>query len=200
MFGHDENFDIPIVVDSPLACKMFKVYEDVLDEENKAKFLEVCNWKNVKFISNADESKLCVSDGRPKVILSSSGMLTAGRSVYYSKALLPDQNSTILFCGFASQNSLAYKIKNGDKQKTISIDKKAYANRCSIVDLKSFSSHIQREDMLMYYKQIRTDAIYLVHGDMDAKLEFAKDLKEELTKSCSTTKVCVVNKGTSITL
>jgi metallo-beta-lactamase family protein len=200
LFGENEDFDIPIVIDSPLACKMTNVYKYVLEGEDKELIHKICNWKNVRFISDPDESKLCVSDEGAKIIISSSGMMTAGRVVYYTKSILPDARATILFCGFSAENSLAYKIKNGKEQKTISIDGKPYRNRCSIVDLKSFSSHMQREDMLNYYKQINCQAIYLVHGEMEGKIEFAKDLKDTLKLEDKTTHVCVVNKGTSILL
>ena len=35
---------------------------------------------------------------------------------------------------------------------------------------------------------------------MDGKIEFAEDLKEKLSESSKSTKVCVVNKDTTITL
>lgn len=200
LFGENEDFDIPIVIDSPLTCKMTDVYKYVLEGEDKELIHKICKWENVKFISDANESKMCVADESPKVIISSSGMMTAGRVVHYTKSVLPDARCTILFCGFSAENSLAYKIKNGKEQKTISIDGKPYRNRCSIVDLRSFSSHMQREDMLNYYKQINCQAIYLVHGEMKGKVEFANELKEILQSENKTTHISVVNKGTSILL
>lgn len=200
LFGEDEDFDIPIIVDSPLACKITDIYKYVLEDEDKETIKKIMNWKNVKFISDPSESKLCVANESPKVIISSSGMMTAGRVVHYTKSIIQDSRSTILFCGFSSQNSLAYKIKNGKIQKTINIDGKPYRNRCGIVDLRSFSSHMQREDLLNYYKQINTNCIYLVHGEMQGKLQFAKDLKDILSKENKSTNVCVVNRGTSVNL
>ena len=50
--------------------------------------------------------------------------------------ILPDSRSHILFVGFSNENSLATKVKNGNKQKTITIDKKSIPNRCGINDLK----------------------------------------------------------------
>jgi hypothetical protein len=59
---------------------------------------------------------------------------------------------------------------------------------------------MQREDMMNYYKQINCQAIYLVHGEMQGKVEFGKDLKDVLESENKTTRICVVNKGTSILL
>jgi metallo-beta-lactamase family protein len=200
LFGEDENFDIPIIIDSPLACKMTDIYKYVLDGENKELIKKITSWENVKFVSDADASKLSVADETPKIIISSSGMMTAGRVIHYTKSILEDGKSTILFCGFSAENSLAYKIKNNKLKKPISIDGKKYKNKCSIVDLKSFSSHMQREDLLNYYKQINCQAIYLVHGEMNGKIEFANQLKQELSDENKSTHVCVVNKSTSILL
>ena len=59
---------------------------------------------------------------------------------------------------------------------------------------------MQRNDLLNYYKGINAEKIYLVHGEMNGKIEFAEDLKKEISNWSKTTKVCVVNKGTTITL
>ena len=59
---------------------------------------------------------------------------------------------------------------------------------------------MQRDDLLKYYSSIHAEKIYLIHGDMDGKIEFAQDLKKEIANKSMTTGVCVVNKGTSITL
>jgi metallo-beta-lactamase family protein len=177
IFGKDETFDIPIIVDSPLSCKITEIYKQVLDKEELDTLNEVLNWKNLKLIKDSDDSKACVADCSPKVIISASGMMVSGRSRFYTKAMLPDSRSTILFCGFASPGSLAGKIKDGKKQKTISIDGKPYPNRCSIVDLKSFSSHMQHEDLLNYYSNINCEKIYLVHSNFDDKVKFAKKLQ-----------------------
>ena len=60
------------------------------------------NWKNLKLITDADESKACVSSTEPAIICSSSGMLMAGRSIHYLKSIIPNRNSTILFISLPS--------------------------------------------------------------------------------------------------
>ena len=74
------------------------------------------------------------------------------------------------------------------------------ANKATIVTLNSFSSHMQYPSLLNYYSQIRADKIALVHGQMDTKLQFQKDLQEEISKKGFTTKVVCVNSGTKINL
>jgi metallo-beta-lactamase family protein len=198
MFSKDENFDIPIIVDSPLACKITKMYSELLDgnELEQKRIKEILNWKNIKLIENPDESKANIGLDKPQVILSCSGMLTAGRSIKYCKSLLPNPNATILFCGYSSEGSLAWKIKNCSDQKRLTIESRPYKNKATIVNLHSFSGHMQYQDLINYYSQINCEKIYLVHSNFKDKLQFAKDLKEKIENENKTTTVHCVNKGT----
>lgn len=200
LFGKDESFDIPIIIDSPMTCKIFDVYSEILTGEDKELFDNMVKWKNVKFVRDSDESRSIVNNKSPMVIVSSSGMLTKGRSKSYLKSILPDEDACVLFVGYSTEGSLSWKVKNSKEQKTITIDNKPYRNRCGIVSLQSLSSHIQRDQMLEYYSNIQTNSIYLVHGNMQGKIEFAKDLKEKFEKENKSTKVVVTNNKTTANL
>ena len=199
IFKDDEDFDVKVLVDSPLAIRLLQCYEILLQDEAKKKFDEMMSWKNFEFIYHPEDSKAAVEDGKPKVVLSSSGMLTAGRSVKWVQSVLPNANDCILFAGYSTEGSLAYRIKNGSEQKTISINGKPYKNRANIISLHSFSGHMSRECMLDYYSSIVADKIYLVHSDKN-KAEFREDLEKEIQKKLKTTKVITPNKSTRITI
>lgn len=198
MFGEDKNFKIPIIVDSPLSIRLLNVYGEILTGDAKVKFDEMISWENIKLSKTPEDSKYYMSDNRAKCVISSSGMLQAGRSVKWVQHILPKADNCILFIGFATNNTLAYKIKNGKNQKTITIAGKVVKNKVQIVDLHSFSSHMQRDDLLSYYSNIIADRIYLVHSNMDDKIEFKKDLEVEINKKLRTTKVIAVNRSTKI--
>lgn len=200
LFGNDKTFNIPIVIDSPLSNRLLDCYSSILEGDAKVKFDEMMSWKNIKRVITPEDSKACVSEKAPKVILSSSGMLCAGRAVKYVQNMLPNENDCILFVGFSTIGTLSWKIKNLSDQKTININGKPYKNKCQICDLHSYSSHMQRSDLLNYYKQIQTEKIYLVHGDKQARIDFKEDLENELEKSLKSTRVVIVNKGMKIKL
>ena len=73
--------------------------------------------------------------------------------------------------------------------------------RC-IINLQSFSSHIQHDELLKLlsggYGQSTYEKIALVHGDFDGKVKFAEQLKLEIEKRNRTDKVVIVNKSTEI--
>ena len=113
--------------------------------------------------------------------------------------MLPRPNDRIVFCGFAAQDSLASIIKEG-KQKTITVSGHRVKNKCQVTDLRSFSSHMQRDSLLKTYGATECEKIVLIHGEMDGKIEFSKDLQEEVSKNNNTSKVIVANKGYQLSL
>ena len=199
LFGKDENFKIPILIDSPLANRLLDCYSSILDGEKKELFDEIMSWNNIKRVIQPESSKAAIADKSAKIILSSSGMLTAGRSVKWTQSILPNENDCILFMGYSGENTLAWKIKHGKDHKTININGKPYKNKAQIYDLKSFSSHMQRNEMLNYYKSINCEKIYLVHSDSN-KIEFKHDLENAIADCLKSTKVVAVNSGTKISL
>ena len=94
---------------------------------------------------------------------------------------------------------MAWKIKNGNSQKTININGKPYKNKANIVSLHSFSGHMGREDMLNYYSSIVADKICLIHSDQN-KIEFKDDLQNLIHEKLKTTNVVAVNRSTKIVL
>ena len=200
MFKDDEDFKTKVLVDSPLTNRLLDRYSEVLEGEAKEKFDEMLSWKNLERIVEPADSKYAMENMNNILILSSGGMLQSGRSVKWAQELLPHSGDCLILSGYCGENTLGWKIKNCNEQKTININSKPVKNRAQVVNIRSLSGHMQREDMLKYYSSIHARKIYLVHGDMDGKVEFAQDLKEAIANKSMTTGVCVVNKGTTITL
>lgn len=200
LFSEDENFRIPVLIDSPLGARLLNVYRENLGSDMYDKFSTMLQWKNIRILNEPLESKAAIASSGSKVVLSSSGMLTAGRSVKWVQSVLPNPNDCILFIGYSATNTLAYKIKNSSDARSITINGKAVANKCQICDLHSFSSHMQHDDLLDYYSSINCEKIYLVHSDQDSKLDFKTELEEKIREKGHTTKVIATNKSTIINL
>ena len=198
----EEDFNVPIIIDSPLAIKISNVFLGELEKTNLAQFeklQEVLSWNNIKFEKEFEGTQSWINNKEPCVFLSCSGMLNAGRAVYTASKLLPCSNNCIIFCGFSSEGSLGSKIKN-KKQKTVTIEGKAIPCRSQVVNLLSFSSHMQREDLLEYYSNGNYDKIAIVHSEFKSKITFCEELQKRLSKKNKTNKVICVNKNTEILL
>jgi len=200
IFKDKDSFDIPVYVSSPLAVKITKMFaQEIKDEKQLALFNEVLNWENLKFIKDFDELSEILRKDEPAVFCSSAGMLNAGHSVYIASQLLPKSRNQIVFVGYSSEGSLAWKIKQ-KKTKTVNIDGKPVPARCGIINLSSMSSHMQYPDLLNYYSSYNYDKIALVHGNFKDKVVFSKALQDEISKKNHTGKVIAVNKSTEILL
>ena len=199
LFHNDEDFKIPIVFGSPLGNKLIKIFLQKLPNEQKEYLEQVLSWKNIALYDNFEDFSKVLQQEIPQIICCPSGMMTAGYSVYTATQLLPYGNNMILFCGYSSEGSLAWKIKQ-KKTKTITIDGKAIHARCQVGVLKSFSSHIQYQDMLKEYSFGEYDKIALVHSNQNEKVLFSKALQKELESKNKSAKVICVNNSTTITL
>ena len=199
IFGKNEDFDIPVLIDSPMATRVCKAYSELLEGDDIKKWKEVLSWKNIRFVEDSMESKGWRDSNQPVIVLASSGMMVRGRSTGWAHSMLPHTDDRIVFCGFAAQDSLASIIKEG-KQKTITVSGHRVKNRCQVTDLHSFSSHMQRDSLLKTYGSTECEKIVLIHGEMDGKILFAKDLQEEISKNNNTSKVVVANKGYKLSL
>lgn len=184
------GWDVPILIDSPLSVKQFKIYADEHPE-----LWEEVNSSRTRLCSEWNESVVYQKMEGPMIILSSSGMLTAGRVLSHLPYILPNPNNCILFCGYSTEGTLAWDIKH-TKHKTLKLAGKRIANRANIIILNSFSSHMQHDQLLDYYSSIQCNKIYLVHGQQPEKIKFAEELRNEIARKNHTTQVICVNKST----
>lgn len=199
IFSSDKDFNIPVLIDTPMGTNMCNAYSETLEGEDLELWRDVYHWKNFRFISDYMESRAWRDSKIPCVVLSSSGFLIAGRSVAWTASLLPRATDRVITVGYAPPGSIGYIIKN-ETQKTISITGKRYSNKCQITNLGSFTSHIQRDSLMNYLSSIDCSKIYLVHGEMNGKIGFSKELQEQISRNNKTSRVVCVNKGMEISL
>lgn len=199
LYGNDENFTIPIIVDSPMGCNICDKFEEVIPECDADLWKNVRLWKNIRYIRDPNESKSIRMSKEPCIVIASSGFMLAGRSVAWCYDMLPNVHDRIVTIGYAPEGSIAYAIKNETK-KELMISGKKRKNRCQITVLNSFTSHIQRDTMIDLYGNIDAQKIVLVHGDMDGRLSIKKDIQDRLSKNNKTAKVIVANKDMMISI
>lgn len=200
MLYKDSDFNIPVVIDTPLGIKHIKNYFHILKGQQLELLDEVMKWKNIIQVQSYTETLGWARTPRPCIILASSGMLTAGRSITYAENMVDDFNAHIIFCGYSTENSIGWKIKHPKDFKYIEINGNKLHNRCGVTDLHSFSSHMQYPSLIKYYTNINCTQLALVHGEMNSKIKFAAALKEEYTKKNKSTRVICVNKSMKINL
>lgn len=199
LYKDDDNFKNKIYIDSPLAIDLLNILHTELEAEELEDFDDMLNWKNLVLCKDPMDSKELTDSDEACIIIATSAFCNHGRVVHHLKKTVTNPNATILFCGYASPQSLGGILRD-PKTKSITIDGKSYIVRCACFSLKSMSGHAMFETLLDYYSNINCENIILHHGSENAKIEFSKELKKEFAKKCKTTKVICANSSLRLTI
>ncbi len=193
--GHSEYKDalknINVYIDSPMATSATEVFRrnaQVFDDETRDYIMRGDNpldFKNLKFTRTSEESRALNFDPSPKVIISSSGMCEAGRIKHHLKHNLWNPKSSIVFVGYQAEGTLGRSIVNGDKRVTIFGEK--INVEAEVYNLEGFSGHADKDALLEWLSAFQKvpSRIFLVHGEEEAKREFAKTVKNTLGYDCT---------------
>lgn len=178
--------NLMVYVDSPMATtatEVFRSNAQVFDEETKSYILKGDNpldFKNLRFTRSTEESIFLNMDKHPKVIISASGMCEAGRIRHHLKHNLWNPKSSIIFVGYQAEGTLGRLIVDGIKDVTL-FGENIHVN-AEIYNLEGFSGHADRNGLLSWLSGFREkpSEVFLVHGETEAKHDFAKTIKNEL--------------------
>ena len=179
--------EVPIYVDSPMANKATQITltnPEEYDAEARALYEMQGNrlmaMKNLHFTASAQESQAINSMEGSKIILSASGMADAGRILHHLKHNLWRQECTVIFAGFQAEGSLGRQLIEGARK--VKIMGEDIAVKAKIVNMKGFSAHADKEQLLTWYKGMTTTpkAFFVTHGELDAASSFADELRRKL--------------------
>lgn len=177
--------NVNVYIDSPMATtatEVFKKNAQVFDEKTKAYILNGDNpldFKNLKFTRNTADSQMLNQDKTPKIIISASGMCEAGRIRHHLKHNLWDSRNSIIFVGYQAEGTLGRLLVEGATEvklfgETISVG-------AQIHNLEGFSGHADQNGLLDWIGgfQVKPKQIFLVHGETESKMDFAKKISEQ---------------------
>jgi len=118
--------------------------------------------------------------GPPGCILSSSGMLTGGPSVWYAKHLAPQDNAAIFFSGYQDEESPGRRLLDLEERRTgtLDLDGIQVPVRCR-VEKFNISAHADGGELAAYAAALKPRKVALVHGDQEAR----RALQHLLTKT-----------------
>ncbi len=172
---------IPVYVDSPLAvnattvfgshpeCYDNDLYEYMLIDDNPFGF------NNLTYVRNVEVSKSLNSTKEPCIIISSSGMMNAGRVKHHLFNNIDNEQNTLLIVGYCSPDTPGGMLRAGIESIKLFGEYKPVKMQIEIMD--SFSAHGDRTEMLEFVQNQRKTCkkVFLVHGNLDAQQSF-KDL------------------------
>lgn len=174
-----------IILDSPLATKVTNIFTkstkwkyDLLLKEVQEEIFS----KEIVRILEKWEYKEIYKDDRIKskdIIISSGWMLQWWSIMNHIKNMIDDPNSKIIFTWYQAEWTLGHEILSWKKQ--IIIEGKVYDVKCKIVQIKWYSSHIWKDDIISYttekLKYSKKAKLALVHWD-ETRENLAKDIRK----------------------
>jgi metallo-beta-lactamase family protein len=182
LFNEGKLPQIKIFVDSPLSASATKVMYECRTclNENVQKMLEQDDdpfgFDGLKYVTKVEDSKNINVSEEPCIIISSSGMMDAGRVKHHLKHCLPSEKNTLLIVGYCSPNSLGGKLMRGEK--LVRIFGEDVVVKADVQVITSYSAHADYEEMLRFLScqdKTKIKQLFLVHGETDVKVEF-KDI------------------------
>lgn len=162
---------IPVFVDSPLAVnatEIFEVHPECFDDDLLDYMKgdpDPFGFNGLHYIRRVEASKQLNTRMGPAVIISASGMITAGRIMHHVKNNVEDPKNTILIVGYCAEGTIGSRLIEGDE--TIRIHGDDYQVNAKVVRLNSMSAHADQSEMLDFFSNQdpnQLKKIFLVHG------------------------------------
>jgi metallo-beta-lactamase family protein len=174
---------IDVFVDSPLsvnATDVFRMHTECMNEHVKEVLKtdpDPFGFNTLHYIKNVEDSKRLNDRKGPCVIISSSGMLEAGRIKHHVANNISDPNNTILIVGYCSPTSLGARIQQPGLRE-ISIFGEIHPVKAKIEKIEAFSGHGDYNEMKQFLlcQDVKLlKKTFLVHGEYKTQ-QFYKDV------------------------
>jgi len=177
---------IPVYFDSPLAIEateIFTRHRESYDPQTTALLRsgdDPFEFPGLKFARTLEESKALNTLEGQAIIVSASGMCTAGRIKHHLKHNLWKPETSVLFIGYQAEGTLGRRLRDGEKE--VKILGEDISVQAKIYSIDGFSAHADRNDLLDWiggFKK-KPNKVFVVHGEEEAALDFAAAVTEQL--------------------
>jgi len=178
--------NLNVFLDSPMAqsvTDLTKRHLELFDTEAR----ELANWHShsenklsLKFTRTVQESIALNSISSGAIILSASGMCTAGRILHHLRHGLGKSQNTILITGYQAQGTLGRRLVDGAK--TVKIFGKEFSVKAKISTIGGFSAHADQNAILKWLGGFENAPIrtFITHGEPIAASALAQKINEQL--------------------
>jgi metallo-beta-lactamase family protein len=177
--------DLPIFLDSPMAIdasdifSRYAKYHRISEADIRSAFAVA------SYTATREESKALDSNGRPKIVISASGMATGGRVLHHLKSYAPDARNTIAFVGFQAGGTRGAALTSGAE--LVKIHGQYIPVRARVVNLEMLSAHADSGEILDWLRGFRAPPrmTFVTHGEPAASDALRHRIEEELRWACT---------------
>ena len=111
--------------------------------------------------------RIMMFNPQPKCIISSSGMLSGGPSVYYARVLATDPKNAIFLTGYQDEESPGRKLLELQTGDPLVLEDKEITVECE-VNKYNLSAHADQIQLCQQVSYMNPKTVILVHGEWDA--------------------------------
>jgi metallo-beta-lactamase family protein len=178
--------EMPVFLDSPMAADVNEVFRDHRDcfDQDALDMLSagrpLFKFPALKVLRSQAESQKVNDFKGPCIIMSTSGMCTAGRIKHHLAQRIARPETTVLFVGYQARGTLGRQILDGNHQ--VRIHGRSLLVRARVTQLQGISGHADRDGLTKWlgYLQSPPRRVFVAHGDEEVSLSFAKHVRETL--------------------
>ncbi|MAE63343.1 MAG: MBL fold hydrolase [Phycisphaeraceae bacterium] len=178
--------DISVFLDSPMAVdvtEVFRRHRAYLDRETRALFESgrpPLRFPGLTLSRTVDQSRAINGALGSNVIMSTSGMCTAGRIKHHLRRNVSRSQSTVLFVGYQAIGTLGRLLVDGHSP--VRIHGRKYEVKAQIRQIHGFSAHGDRGDLLRWLEHLSPAPrrVFLTHGEADAAESLAKRVRKQM--------------------
>jgi metallo-beta-lactamase family protein len=172
---------IPVHIDSPMAVDVTETYSHYLSSsELDAPTLSGHLFpRNVQFHRSVVDSQQLNHLKGPRIIISSSGMLTGGRVLHHLFRVLPDPNNLLVLVGFQAAGTRGRALIEGAK--TLRIHGEDVPVRCRFLAVDGLSAHADKNELIRWLHSGKTlpRNVFLTHGEPEAAEALASRIRTD---------------------
>jgi len=176
---------VPVYVDSPLAVNatmIFGSHPECFDNDLNEYMLVDDNpfgFNKLTYVRSVEMSKALNASDEPSIIISSSGMMNAGRIKHHTDHEIDNSRNTFLIVGYCAPHTPCGILRQGAEALKVFGRYKPVKARIEIMD--SFSAHADRKELKDFLQNQKKGLkkLFLAHGDYEAQKSFRGLLKQD---------------------
>jgi KH/beta-lactamase-domain protein len=180
--------EIPIYIDGMVwdITAIYTAYPEFLNSNVRSQIFHKDNnpflAPNIKKVGSQKERKELIEEGKPCVVLATSGMLVGGPSVQYLREFADNPRNSLIFSCYQAEGSLGKMIKDGlreinfkqgSKMETVPI--KMEVHKIEI------SGHADRRELMNFMKRLnpKPRKVLINHGEQSRCLDLARSIHQQ---------------------
>mgnify|MGYP003630843673 FL=1 len=181
---------IPVILDAPLATRFTKLYRELKPWWNAEALKRVVQghqplaFKQLLTVTTHAQHMTMVNrlahTRQPAIVITGSGMCTAGRVINYLKAMLGDARHNVVFVGYQARGTSGHLIQQyGPQHGYVELEGERYTINAGVHTLGGYSAHADQKGLVGFITGMKRwpEEVRLVHGDDEAKATLASELQ-----------------------